>query len=129
MAGESFLAIASELPNGVGATVALGCGCDLPTNSVIFGCRDAGAGAATGLASSGVSVSVLAFFRELAVPADARGLRVFFSLTSVPVELPVVLAGSLFLRVFFTGGGGSLAWEFLALTVIVCDPESSPPSS
>jgi hypothetical protein len=102
-------------------------GCEDPTNSEIFGWRDTEF--ATGLASSGVSVSVLAFFREFVVPADARGLRVFFSLTSVPVGVPAVLAGSLFFRVFFTGGAGSLVWESLAVTVIVCDPESSPPSS
>lgn len=63
------------------------------------------------------------------MPAGARGLRDFFSLTSVPVELPVVLAASLFLRVFFTGCAGAVDVKVLALTVIVCDPESSPPST
>jgi hypothetical protein len=98
------LVITSILPDWDDATVArcegAGCGdaCGGASDSVILVWRDPEA--ATG---SIVAAVFARFFTGPAEPEVARGFRVFFSFTSVPVELPVVAAGSLFLRVFFTG--------------------------
>ena len=94
-----------------------------PTRSAIFGWREAWV--ATSLVSA--TGSALGFLRPaLAVVDTARGFRVFFSLASVAVELPVFVAEILFFRGFLTAGVAEFP---LALAALAATSDRAPASS
>ena len=94
------------------------------TSSVIFGCRDPVL--ATAMLSPTGSVLIF-FLAGFDVPGGARGLRDFFSFASAAVELPVCVAGSLFLRGFFTAGTAAAALWLLAFAGAGADANLGPP--